>query len=540
MPSCHKTIEVHDKRHREVAALIQSIQSLDRLDTNAHLLKDRDRKNRRPDPDEGSQERETDWNDESVTLNEDEMEERIVHCHSDARKAAKAERRTAKNQSRVKVITQEDLDNVQDCLHPEASKKQADHWMKNGQGLANNKIIEENIAFRKSNSMYTSFRRAVYERKLAKASDPQRQPGMTIEEEKDILNPIMVSLGLNTNPIKPTRERKSLYNKLRTAIMEDLIAVDNEQAETMQRMAGYWRYANRRTYNQMVKNNELWDWATGQKLPEVEDLACIEEEKDEGSDSALNPQNVSSIESYDDDYDQEALTKFARDRMNRTLIAKLTSSLNSPTNSPERTSGSSATSLSADDDSYDSFWTYHDPSLNASTNLINNNFLTTHRKALTPKPPTTHPSPFSGLPDHRSPSNSNARIIHSASPPPPLSDSQHQRPLRPFIPPGTTILPHATDLGNRYGYLEHDTPAPSEERRPSSSPRKFGVLSIRGLPEKGDQGVEEGWLVKGGKHKQFPLLVGNKGKGEKRVAGGNGGKGMDFARAARAGERGGE
>ena len=52
-------------------------------------------------------------------------------------------------------------------------------------------------------------------------------------------------------------------------------------------MAGYRRYANRRTYNQMVKNNELWDWAAGQKLPEIEEENELEsnEEEDEDEDS---------------------------------------------------------------------------------------------------------------------------------------------------------------------------------------------------------------------------------------------------------------
>lgn len=45
------------------------------------------------------------------------------------------------------------------------------------------------------------------------------------------------------------------------------------------RMAGYWRYANRRTYNVMVRNNQLWDWTTGTKLEEVDE----EEEEDDVS-----------------------------------------------------------------------------------------------------------------------------------------------------------------------------------------------------------------------------------------------------------------
>lgn len=67
-------------------------------------------------------------------------------------------------------------------------------------------------------------------------------------------------------------------------------------------MAGYRRYANRRTYNQMVKNNELWDWGAGQKLPEIEEdneLESIEEEDDdEDSDEDDNVRLLPRVQDY--------------------------------------------------------------------------------------------------------------------------------------------------------------------------------------------------------------------------------------------------
>ena len=60
-------------------------------------------------------------------------------------------------------------------------------------------------------------------------------------------------------------------NRLITAITEDVTAYQNEQAETMGRTAGYWRYVSKRTYNFMVRNNKIWDWATGEKLYELDD-----------------------------------------------------------------------------------------------------------------------------------------------------------------------------------------------------------------------------------------------------------------------------
>ena len=69
--------------------------------------------------------------------------------------------------------------------------------------------------------------------------------------------------------------------KLTAAIEGDITAFQNEQAETMARAAGYWRYVNKRTYNIMVRNNTIWDWATGEKLPELDigDEDCVEDDE---------------------------------------------------------------------------------------------------------------------------------------------------------------------------------------------------------------------------------------------------------------------
>lgn len=384
---------------------------------------------------------------------------------------------------------------------------------------------------------------------------------MTAEEENKILSPILARLSIKTNLKKATKERKSLDNKLRTAIMEDLVALDNEQAETMQRMAGYWRYANRRTYNQMVKNNELWDWATGQKLPEIEEeseLGSIEgedEDAEEGYLSYGNPQGVSSPESWDGDADldlpedgsplslaqrlkrtsfgadddplrtptqqsfkdsQEDLVDFARERMDGRSMPKLSSSLNSPIRSPSLTSGSSAASLYSDDDGYEGF---RDCPVHASTYQAGS--------PLAPKPSNAKPSLFQGKKDHRS--LRNGRIVHEASPPPEDSSPQQRRPLHHFPSPGT-ILPNATDIGNRYGHLDNDTPAPCEEK--SRTPVKPAVLVIPRQPEKPQAVVEAGWELQGGRRKRpsFPPLVKNAPENARKAGISNG---MNFAGAAK-------
>ena len=76
-------------------------------------------------------------------------------------------------------------------------------------------------------------------------------------------------------------------------------------------MASYWRYSNRRTYDQMAKNNELWDWAAGQNLWEIgegDGLESIAEEDEEtlidgsGSGGSID---MLSLKSWNNDFDFE-------------------------------------------------------------------------------------------------------------------------------------------------------------------------------------------------------------------------------------------
>ena len=203
----------------------------------------------------------------------------------DARKAAKAERKAAKNQVLFDVITQEELATVQRSLHPEAEKQLS--TIPNGQGLANNRTIDENITFNANTFKWNQLRQDFHAKKVAKNNGGKQRPN-THEQDSEILSPIFAQLGISTVTqfSKANRERKSLDAKLRAAILGDLVAFENDQVEKMQRMAGYWRYTNKRTYNEMVRNNEIWDWATGEKLPEIREdaeLDIIDEADENGT-----------------------------------------------------------------------------------------------------------------------------------------------------------------------------------------------------------------------------------------------------------------
>ena len=550
--SCHTTVELHDKRHRQIASIVQSIKRLDRVHISVKPLRSKKKRNKRrkcwdeSDADaeqkDSIQERRVEWDDQFSTMDEEEAEDKQQHWTAETRKAAKAERKAAKNQARFNVITQDDMENVQRSLHPEfreTAKKEKQG--QNGQGLTDNETIEGNIAFNTHTFDWNCLRQGIHQKKIIRANESRNPVILSLEEENEVLDPILSGLGIRVNVFKSTKERKSLETKLRNAIMEDILAFQNEQAEKMQRMAGYWRYVNRRTYNEMVKNNELWDWATGQKLPEIEEseLESIREEDEENSMSGAthvgtppgwSPEGSdtetdvecgegsplalkTSIGPEDDgfktptkqiftDHDlEDELLEYTRERMENLSIPKLKASLHSPTPSI----GSSPESLSTTE---------------------NNEPLT----------PISHNPPFRGKKDTRN----LAQAIHILPPSPPLPPPTSSNPSSHRIPSPTTILPtNTTDIGNRYRNLNNELPAPCEEAKPTlkpqSTPLKTAVLIIPRPVEKVEMEVEEGWEIKGGKNKRavFPRL--GKGKVKGKGKGGVVGLGMDFVGAARMG-----
>lgn len=69
-------------------------------------------------------------------------------------------------------------------------------------------------------------------------------------------------------PTQIKKDRKELLNKAAEAIYADIELVANEARETMKRCTSYWRFASKKTYNAMIRNNQLVNWETGEKLSE--------------------------------------------------------------------------------------------------------------------------------------------------------------------------------------------------------------------------------------------------------------------------------
>ena len=435
---------------------------------------------------------EVEWDSNASTLNnEDDGAKEGKQCWSggmesaDARKAAKAERKAANHQVLFEVITQEDLTRVETALHPES--EQQGSAVSKGQGLANNRTIDENIAFNASTFKWAGLRQSVHAKRLAK-NNGGKPKANTPQQDNEILQPIFASLGITMSPSKASKERKSLDAKLRAAILGDLVAFKNDQVETMQRMAGYWRYANKRTYNEMIRNNEIWDWATGERLPEIreEALDAVEEEDENAEAVTVIGEAEGRIPENWDDPDFElptgdmtlsltssTLTKQSDADRDTNLDKELestrertTSAISKLSLNPGRFINQTPGFNSPSPDSSHADWQLLE---NESGNHTTENTKTLHAShtSRSPHSPITpnrkDESAFQGVKDTRIFATP---LTGKASPP--IKDP-------PFTPQILTNLLTPTaqrniDPLNRFGALNHETPAPCEEVKKPDAP----------------------------------------------------------------------
>ncbi|MCJ1231270.1 hypothetical protein MMC12_007947 [Toensbergia leucococca] len=320
--ACRKSIELHDKRHRAIATVIQKILLMDEVIVDSSPLSSKKRKTRKSDrinmfkvgsEDMDANEEEGDeWADVSTVYSFDDdpgsgrLHNPDTKENRAAKKTNKAEGKMAKNKKCLQIITAEDLNNINAALHPlrtplgeKASNRQ------NANSLLDNNTIDANIAFNTRTFKYSSLRPTLQEKKLAKAQGMTLgdTPSPTAQDDSAITTAILLQLGIPTSaPPYAPKQRKSLLSRLRDLIITDLSAVENEEREIMMRMAGYWRYANRRTYNAMVRNNQLWDWATGEKLEEIEEVDEDDEDVSAVGDNQNTVQPNPAIEQYDADF----------------------------------------------------------------------------------------------------------------------------------------------------------------------------------------------------------------------------------------------
>ena len=240
-----------------------------------------------PDIKEGSNSADDDgaWDESSTT-------EQTVYSDSrfedDAQlgttRELKDARKRERNQARFASLEERQIRRVEQVLHPESASKDKSHHT--GDPLKS-PAIKDNLAFNPSTFEYASLRTHIHTKKVQKNSSSPTTPDVEKGQSQDAeITMFIQQLGVDVRKANSaTKEQKSLLSNLYEAIRQDLEHAANDDKEHMKRMAGYWRYASRRTYNLMVQKNEIWDWETGAKLEKLEDMDGDETTADKTSDN---------------------------------------------------------------------------------------------------------------------------------------------------------------------------------------------------------------------------------------------------------------
>ena len=188
------------------------------------------------------------------------------------RSEAKALKAQAKSSGTM--VTTVEVQRIADAIHPpaEASSTPETSSSDATDNLLDNDIIMNNLGYYSGTfDFYEWPGRKDGTGRKRKNLNPTLTKTQDSAEQAALMSAILERLGVPETVAGPnTKARKGLVCKILEAIKKDLIIVSNENNEIMMRMAGYWRYASKKTYNLMVQNNEIWDWQTGAKLQELD------------------------------------------------------------------------------------------------------------------------------------------------------------------------------------------------------------------------------------------------------------------------------
>ena len=222
----------------------------------------------------------------------------------------KESRRRERNQARFAALKERQVRRVEEVLHPGSASE--DKSLDTTDPLKS-PVIKNNLAFNSSTFEYASLRTDIHTKKVQKNKGSPTTPEFERGQSQDAeITMFVQQLGVDVRKVKDgTKEQKSLLLTLHEAIRQDLECVANDDKEFMKRMAGYWRYANKRIYNIMVQNNQIWDWETGAKLEKLGDM-----DDDENTNEADYPSTSDNPSDHDSQNDEDPVTGVDRLTLN--------------------------------------------------------------------------------------------------------------------------------------------------------------------------------------------------------------------------------
>lgn len=180
------------------------------------------------------------------------------------KKDKKAAKKAAKALARPKVVNTADIKRVNDAIHPTKITKEDGRVDIDTSGLS----ADGKAAVEATSSIFPEVAKPWNYSDWDVSNESNDSLSADIKPE---LGCIMTVLSVHPPSKTKSKKLKSLAVDVYHRVKEDLLQIRKEEAETMKRKAGYWRYANRRTYNSLVEKNEVRDWRTGAKLTVIDE-----------------------------------------------------------------------------------------------------------------------------------------------------------------------------------------------------------------------------------------------------------------------------
>ncbi|PQE10304.1 zinc finger ring fyve phd-type protein [Rutstroemia sp. NJR-2017a WRK4] len=310
-PACNLGDELHYARHKDILKRVREIEGLDKAEptTTSHSIK------RKHNAEEKAPEPEDEPSPTTHTKDGTSCEEAWKPTRR--REKKKAKKLGSKSYTKeIETFKQEEVDRISQALHQNVlgtkGAKAGTHTYecrRTGLGTSDAKTLEadgEDAADGGHNNAVPPPRFPTTKQKNA-LSAAKRAPNTTHFTQAKLrghskkydpnsakrndpyccVHPaIFYRLGIDVNPRTNSKERRELVAELAEAIKKDLEVVAKEQEEAAMHEEGFWRWAGRGAYENMMEYHERFDWATGAKIiPKgEEEIAGAESDDDDDDD----------------------------------------------------------------------------------------------------------------------------------------------------------------------------------------------------------------------------------------------------------------
>ncbi|KAJ8060476.1 hypothetical protein OCU04_010798 [Sclerotinia nivalis] len=296
---CNTSDEMHHTRHKEILNIIREINIFDQenLSLDSQMMKRKD----------GSEKKRTDsetTSEATDAISEMSFEEESL-TRRERKKAKKLGARTRRN---VDVYSQDEVNGISEALHGQIHESKG-AWegtyaydnRRTDASLTNNDVVEEEDEEYDVYAVQPPHPTSNKEYKVPNYPTPKQQraakklttthlrqsklrghqqkftPEMAHKNDPygGIDPAIMYRLGIDVNPLSNPKIRKELIWKLIVAVRNDLQVIRREEEEAVIREEGFWRWAGRNAFRNILEYRKTFDWATGQKITAMKTEAEI-------------------------------------------------------------------------------------------------------------------------------------------------------------------------------------------------------------------------------------------------------------------------